>query len=88
MIRRMADDARSIDIRDFPEFASLAEEVCATNEPRTLRRGDEPIAEIVPVGDSADPRATLQEEERRRDRPIPGYGGRLVGRRCRRISQG
>ena len=38
-----------IDISDAPELLRLAEEVRSSKTPRLLKRGDEPIAEIVPV---------------------------------------
>jgi hypothetical protein len=39
-----------IDITNSPDLLRLAEEVQATNTARVLRRGDEPLAVVRPVG--------------------------------------
>jgi hypothetical protein len=49
----MTHKVREIDLREFPEVARLADEVCESNEPVVLRRGDEEVAQIVPIAHSA-----------------------------------
>lgn len=39
----------SVDVSAIPELLQLAEEVCASNQPRVLRRNDEDIAIIMPA---------------------------------------
>jgi len=46
----MTLEAESIDITDRPELAQLADEVRRTMRPRVLRRGDEEVALILPLG--------------------------------------
>jgi len=46
---RMANRVRVVDIRQLPEVAMLADEVCESNEPVVLRRGDAEVAQIVPI---------------------------------------
>ncbi len=46
----MTLETQSLDITNVPELASLADEVRRTGQPCRLRRGDEEIAMVVPLG--------------------------------------
>jgi hypothetical protein len=46
----MVKPARSIDVSETPELARIAEDVRGSGEPCLLRRGDEELAMLVPVG--------------------------------------
>jgi hypothetical protein len=46
----MASEWTPIDITNMPELAQVAEEVQRTRHARLLRRGEEPIALLVPAG--------------------------------------
>jgi len=42
-------EQQPLDITDMPELARVADEVCATQRPRILCRGDREIAMLVPL---------------------------------------
>ena len=46
----------SIDIRSFPDLMRLAEEVKATQTPRVLKKADETVAILMPVGTATKPK--------------------------------
>lgn len=46
----MTLEAQSIDITESPELARLADEVHRTMQPRVLRRGNEDVALVIPLG--------------------------------------
>ena len=46
-------EAKGIDISKMPDLVALAEEVCKTGEPRLLKRDDEDLAILMPVGRTA-----------------------------------
>ncbi len=45
----MARELAPLDISNAPELLKLAEEVCRTGRPRTLRRGSEALATLMPA---------------------------------------
>ena len=47
--RKNADEVTALDISYSPDVSELAEEVARTRKPKSLRRGDEEIARIVPA---------------------------------------
>src|SRR5687767_161198 len=53
----VAKPIESIDISDTPALLKLIEDVHATALPRVLRRGDKPLAMIVPLPASAESNA-------------------------------
>jgi hypothetical protein len=59
----------SVDISDAPDMLRLAEEVNATDEPRLLRRGGDPVAVLVPLDDEM-----VREFYANRGRPTTGRG--------------
>ena len=52
----MTGSIASIEISDRPDLLRLAEEVRDSGEPRVLRRGDEDVAVVMPVGAVVTPR--------------------------------
>jgi len=46
----MTDETPSLDISDHPELARLADELQRTGQPCRLRRGDQDIALVIPLG--------------------------------------
>jgi hypothetical protein len=51
-----------VDVSDAPELLRLAEEVQATNMPRVLSRGSEPIAVVTPIRRRRAKRAVSKED--------------------------
>jgi hypothetical protein len=50
----MQKETTTIDISDIPDLLRLAEEVQTTRTPRLLKRGDEEVAMLTPLGPAAD----------------------------------
>jgi len=60
--RENADEVTAIDISYSSDLSELAEEVARTRKARSLRKGSEEIAKIVPVGRPA--RSSKHDPER------------------------
>lgn len=45
----MHGDGEAVDVEGHPDLEELAEEVCTSGRPRSLRRKGEEVARIVPV---------------------------------------
>ena len=52
----MTKQLTPIDIRSLPDLMRLAEEVKATKTPRVLKKADEAVAILMPVGTAAQPK--------------------------------
>lgn len=56
----MHGDGEAVDVEGHPDLEELAEEVCTSGRPRSLRRKGEEVARIVPV-----------RPPRKREQPAP-----------------
>ena len=57
----MSNTLTPIDIKNYPDMLRLAEEVQATKKPRILKRENETIAVLMPVGTAIKQRTTQKK---------------------------
>lgn len=58
-----SEHLKPIDITNIPELIRLAEEVQATNEARVLRRADQDIAVVSPLGSKRTSKRTISKAD-------------------------